>query len=116
MWVSEYGCYLLQDNNCDFFCWHDAKFDERPNTVINELLDDIDCLYDENVMLRRGGHGRVLGEEIDAILQDVKKLKRQARLNDGEMRKWKKQCGAMKAMLFCSWLVFIVYWCAMHVF
>ena len=107
---------MLQDNGCNYFTWHDAKFGDRPKCVINELLDDIDCLYDENVMLRRGAHGLGLGEEIDVILQDVKKLKRQARLNDGEMWKWKKQCGAMKAMLFCSWLVFIVYWCAMHVF
>ncbi|XP_028788911.1 uncharacterized protein LOC114744929 [Neltuma alba] len=54
-----YGChYYDQDGGCGYFAWHDAKFGERVNTVIKELLDNIDKLYDENSELQRGNDGQ----------------------------------------------------------
>ncbi|KAK4275694.1 hypothetical protein QN277_018733 [Acacia crassicarpa] len=52
-----YGCpFYYQDGGCGYFAWHDNEFGERANTVIKELLDDIDKLYVENCSLRRAEH------------------------------------------------------------
>ena len=74
--------------------------------MIRELLDDIDKLYDENCRLRRAEHGQRLGEEIDAIHGELRKLKRRNDLYDVELRKGKNKFKvAMTLLLFtCVWL------------
>ncbi|KAK4268088.1 hypothetical protein QN277_024792 [Acacia crassicarpa] len=102
-----YGCPLYnQDEACGFFAWHDNELGERANTVIKELLDDIDKLYDENCNLRRAKHGQRLGEEIDAIYSELRKLKRKNELYDRELRKGKNKFKVAMTLLYftCVWL------------
>ncbi|KAK4258018.1 hypothetical protein QN277_007531 [Acacia crassicarpa] len=102
-----YGCPLYnQDGACGFFAWHDDEFGERANTVIKELLDDIDKLYDENCNLRRAKYGQRLGEEIDTIYGELRKLKRRNELYDGELKKGENKFKVAMALLFlaCLWL------------
>ncbi|KAK4277114.1 hypothetical protein QN277_015163 [Acacia crassicarpa] len=102
-----YGCpYYYQDEGCGFFAWHDNEFGERANTVIKELLDDIDKLYDENSFLRRAEHGQRMSEELDVIHSDLRKLKRRHELYDRELRKGEKKFKVAMSLLFvtCVWL------------
>ncbi|KAK4261766.1 hypothetical protein QN277_004721 [Acacia crassicarpa] len=100
-----YGCpYYYQDGGCGFFAWHDDEFDERANTVIKELLDDIDKLYDENCLLRRVEHGHRLSEEVDSIQSDLRKLRRKHELYDMELRKAEKKFKVAISLLFVTWV------------
>ena len=97
---------------CGFFDWHDNKFGLRENNVILELLDDIDQLYNENMMLRRRlsevDRGQSFAEEIGQIYDDLKKLKRRQRANECETSMWKMKYGRLKAAMICQWAVFMV--------
>ncbi|KAK4273661.1 hypothetical protein QN277_017007 [Acacia crassicarpa] len=98
-----YGCpYYYQDGGCGFFAWHDNEFGERANTVIKELLDNIDKLYDENFILRRAEHGQIVSEELDAIQRDLRKLKRTHELYDVELRKCEKKFKVAICLLFVT--------------
>ncbi|KAK4273848.1 hypothetical protein QN277_017163 [Acacia crassicarpa] len=102
-----YECpYYYQDGGCGFFAWHDEEFGERANTVIKELLDDIDKLYDENSVLRRADHGQRVSDELDAIHNELRRLKRTHELYDGELRKGEKKFKVAMSLLFvtCVWL------------
>ncbi|KAK4253503.1 hypothetical protein QN277_010167 [Acacia crassicarpa] len=102
-----YGCpYYYQDGGCRFFAWHDNEFGERANSVIKELLDDIDKLYDENCFLRRLEHGHSFDGELDSIQSDLRKLRRRHELYDAELRKAEKKFKVTMLLLFitCVWL------------
>ncbi|KAK4270794.1 hypothetical protein QN277_019564 [Acacia crassicarpa] len=102
-----YGCpYYYQDGGCGFFAWHDDEFGERANSVIKELLDDIDKLYDENCRLRRLEHWHRFSGELDSIQSDLRKLRRKHELYDAELRKAEKKFKVSMLLLFvsCVWL------------
>ena len=77
-----------------------------------ELLDDIDHLYDENMMLRRRiqevDRGQGFAEEIEQIYVDMKMLKRKQRANVVETNMWRMKYKRMKAAMLCSWVIFVV--------
>ena len=77
-----------------------------------ELLDDIDHLYDENMMLRRRiqevDRGQGFAEEIEQIYVDLKMLKRKQRANVVETNMWRMKYNRMKATMLCSWVIFVV--------
>ena len=105
----------MQHKKCGFFTWHDGKFHSRPNSVILELLDGIDHLYDENNILKKvGDQGQRFLDELEAIHVEVKKMKRIQRGNDAECGKdaecvaWKKENKKLRRVLVCSWVCFIL--------
>ncbi|KAK4263860.1 hypothetical protein QN277_029220 [Acacia crassicarpa] len=107
-----YGCPLYnQDGTCGFFAWHDNEFGKRAKTMIKELLDDIDKLYDENCSLRIASHGHRVGEELDSIHGELRELKRRNELYDREVRK-----GKNKFKLAMTLLLFTFVWlCVLYV-
>ena len=93
----------------EFFTWHDGKFGSRANSVILELLDDIDHLYDENSILKRvGDQGQRFLDELEAIHVEVKKMNRMQRGKDAECEAWKMKNKKLRGLLVCSWVCFIV--------
>ena len=99
----------MQHKKCGFFTWHDGKFHSRPNSVILELLDDIDHLYDENSILKKvGDQGQRFLDELEAIHVEVKKMKRIQRGKDAECEALKKENKKLRGVLVFSWVCFIV--------
>lgn len=77
---------VVQDGGCKYFSWHDGELGDRTNHVINELLDEIDTLYEENSLIGRGTDGQSFIKELHKINVEMKQEKGTGSL------KWRQFC------------------------
>lgn len=99
---------FFQDGGCGFFAWHDGELGQRANTVINELLNDVDKLYEENKKLRRGNDHSSIYEELVAIHGEVRKLKGRHEVREREIIRGEMKLRLAIGTLIISWVLLVV--------